>query len=206
MYWNSVRPPRSTSGVVLSNKYWFDTTGFLLGRGDVAVGLEIAAGEFRFQLDAFIIALRVIERAQNQRLAKISVVEQVGRDLVLGVDPDFESAAVALLRGSLAVHQRCQRAASQRYLLGHAGIEIMRPLGQHRILKKLGWRTGRVPEQGDIGRGGLHEHRWCEVARVAGMPCRAIKRLVGETDARAQPVGASYWYIWSKRRPAFIVS
>jgi hypothetical protein len=75
--------------------------GFLLGRGDVAVGPEIAAGEFRFQLDAFIIALRVIERAQNQRLAKISVVEQVGRDLVLGVDPDFESAAVARIAYSL---------------------------------------------------------------------------------------------------------
>ena len=106
----------------------------LLGRREVDVGLEIAAGEFPFELDAFIIAFRVIEGAQDQRLAEISVVDEIIRDLVIGVEPDLESTAVVRPHGRLGEHQRCQRAASHWNLLGHAGIEIMRPLRLHRIV------------------------------------------------------------------------
>ena len=68
--------------------------GSLLGCREVDIGLEIAAGEFPGQLDALVIALRVIEGAQDQRLAEISIVDQIVRDLVIGVEPDLERAAV----------------------------------------------------------------------------------------------------------------
>lgn len=45
-----------------------DVGGSLLGCREVDVGLEIAADECPFQFDAFIIALRVTEGAQDQRL------------------------------------------------------------------------------------------------------------------------------------------
>ena len=70
--------------------------GSLLGHGKIAIGLEIAACELCFQLDAFIIGPRVIERAEDQRLPEISVVDQVGRELVVGVYAELESAAVAV--------------------------------------------------------------------------------------------------------------
>ena len=73
----------------------------LLGGGKIDVALEIAAGKFRFQLDAFIIALRVIEGAQDQRLAKNSIVDEVIRNLVIGIEPHLERAAVLRPRGAM---------------------------------------------------------------------------------------------------------
>jgi hypothetical protein len=50
MYWNSVRPPRSASGVVLSNKNWFDTTSVALCRAAAKFGkfkVDMIAGNVK---------------------------------------------------------------------------------------------------------------------------------------------------------------
>ncbi|MEI9925258.1 MAG: hypothetical protein WDN50_18760 [Bradyrhizobium sp.] len=45
------------------------------------------------EFDAFIISLGIVERAQHQRLAEQAVVDQIGRDLVIGIDAEIEIGA-----------------------------------------------------------------------------------------------------------------
>ena len=136
--------------------------------------------EFSGELDAFIDAVGVVEGAEHQCLAEIAVVDEVGCDLVVNVDPEIEVGAVL-----------CRRlAASERNVLIDAGVEIMRALRQHRAVALAGRRrAGRAVEQGDIRRSGLDQYRRREVARVAGVEGRVVERLVGEADARAELVG-----------------
>ena len=72
--------------------------GSFLANGDVAVGLKKAAVKFGAELDALDIALRVIESAEHQRLSEVAVIDQVGRDLVVGVDAKIEIGAVLRCR------------------------------------------------------------------------------------------------------------
>src|SRR5205085_1497852 len=95
---------------------------------------------FRLQLDALVDGAVVVETGQHVRLAKLPVVKQIARNLVVDVDSDLQA------RG---------------YLLSYADIEVMRTLGQHgtcagyRVRRGAGRRLLDVEstiEQGKIGR------------------------------------------------------
>src|SRR5208282_3645831 len=100
--------------------------------GEVAIGLKIPAVKFRAELDAFDISLRVIKSAEHQRLTEISVVDQVGRDLVVSVASEIEIGAVLGRR----------LAAPEWNILNDPGVEIMRALRQHRAGAAADRRAG----------------------------------------------------------------
>ena len=133
--------------------------GFLLADGEVAIGLEIAAVVFGGKFDALDHALGVIEGAEHQSLAEIAVVDQVRRDLVIGVEAEIERGAVLCVG----------RVAAERDFLIDAGVEIMRALRQHRAVAVVARRSGRAVEQRGIGRRRLDQNRRREIARIAGM-------------------------------------
>jgi hypothetical protein len=67
----------------------------LLGNRDVALSSEIADIVVGFDLDALVIGLRIVEPVEYERCTKLSIVEQIARDLVVAVDPDIEPAEYA---------------------------------------------------------------------------------------------------------------
>ena len=72
----------------------------------------------------------------------------------------------------------------------HADIEHVRPLRQHRIVRRNGRLLRRVLHQREIDRRRQHLLWRGEVARIAGVEGGSLERFPGQTDARAQLVGA----------------
>src|SRR5690348_3320994 len=62
---------------------------FLLSDGEIGIGLKIAAMKFRRELYPLRDAFGVIEAAEDERLAELTVVEQVLGDLVVSVDAEI---------------------------------------------------------------------------------------------------------------------
>ena len=149
--------------------------------GEIGVGPEIGDLVFGLQLDALVDGAIVVEAGQHIGLAKLAVVKQVARDLVVDVGAHFEA---------------------RQHLLGDTDIEVVRALGQHGTGAAFGMRrragrrlldvrcaTRRVVEEGEIGGTGDHLRRRREVAGIAGMDRRARNGLVFQADARAELVG-----------------
>jgi hypothetical protein len=72
----------------------------LLCNSEIAIGLKIAAVEFRGELNAFVDPFGTIEGAEHQSLAEDSIVDEVGREFVVNVNPVVEIGAI--LRRRLA--------------------------------------------------------------------------------------------------------
>ena len=81
---------RKRRGAVEQKLVRYRVAGSLLGYGDVAIGLEVAAVVFGFEFDAFVVPAGVVERAQHQGLAEKAVVDEISRDLVVGIDAEIE--------------------------------------------------------------------------------------------------------------------
>ena len=62
----------------------------LLGHSDVAIGLEVATVVLGVEFDAFVVAAGIVEGAQHQGLAEKAVVDEISRDLVVGIDAEIE--------------------------------------------------------------------------------------------------------------------
>ena len=146
----------------------YDVGPDLVPPGDVAVGAEVSVGVGRLQLDADIFALVVVERRQHIGSAELSVIEQVARGLVVGVDADREAG---------------------KDLLFDADIEHVGSLRQYRAVGVDGRLLRGALYQRQIGGGGEHQRRRREVSRIAGVESGVLERLVGQADARAELVG-----------------
>src|SRR6185437_15299097 len=88
--------------------------GDLSGPGQVSIKMQIPVGVGGLEFDALIDAARVVEGGQHIGLAELSVVKQVGRGLVVGVEPDLEPR-------------------HRVYFLNDADIEHVGAFRQHRI-------------------------------------------------------------------------
>jgi hypothetical protein len=126
--------------------------------------LEVAAGVLGLEFDALIVAARIVEGGEHQRLAEQAVIDQVLRNLVIGIDTEIEAGAALPVR-----------AASELECLVGAGIEIMRALRQDRTTL-AGDRSRCVIEQHEVGGRRFHQHRRGEVARIAA-PCSTTLAL-----------------------------
>ena len=82
----------------------------LVGAGKIAVGGEIAGLVIAGQLHPVDLPLRIIEGEIDRRLAELALVDQVPDYLVEAVEADGQSGD---------------------YLLGDAGIEVVRPFRQN---------------------------------------------------------------------------
>jgi hypothetical protein len=80
-------------GIVKQKLVRYDVGRFLPRDSEVSIGLEVAF-VFRGEFYSLIDALGVVECVEHQGLAEISVVEQVGCDLVISVDPEVDRGAI----------------------------------------------------------------------------------------------------------------
>ena len=134
----------------------------------VGVGAEIAVLIFDLGFRAFAISPRPVELGKHHRLAKLAVVDQIGGDLVVGIQPHCETG---------------------KQFLVHADVEIMRALREHRIVIGNSRLVRGVGEQREVRLRRLRLHRRGEIAGVAGVEGRSVERLVHQRGARAELVG-----------------
>ena len=148
-----------------------DLFRLLLGDGDVAVGAEAAVRVVGFELDALVVGVVVIEGREHERLTELPVVEQVFGDLVVAVNAESKA---------------------RQHALRHADIEIVRAFRLHRVRQVLIRRQRRICVEPRWAGCGECQFGWCEVAGVAGVEDRAVKRLVVDTEAWAQLVRTTW--------------
>src|SRR5665213_58974 len=142
--------------------------GYLTRPSEVAVGAEVSVLVSCAELDTRVLGGFVVEAAENERLAKLSVVQQILRDLVIGVDTDLKVG---------------------RDLLHHPRIEVMRAFRQDRALLEGVRLSGGVGERSNVG--GHSDRLWRrrKISCVTGVKSRAGKRLVDQVDAGTELIG-----------------
>ncbi len=135
--------------------------------GKIRIGREGIDIIGRRQFRAILLAARIIERRQNDRRAELAFVDQVLGYLVIGIHAQGHAL---------------------RDLLVHTRIEIVGAFGAWRVVqqKRGGCRGAHEFLHRRIGH--KLEGRWREIARVARVNSRPVKRLPHGIDARAQLV------------------